>query len=231
MAKFSALGLLAFICVAFSAMPQTSDQTVGIEKEPHHTLILENPQRRVFRLVLQPNESTVLHRHAHPYAFPSVKDGEISNEIPGRTPVIRDLSAGEPHTSKGGFSVAERNTSSTEADLIVVERIADPGPAFDVPMVNFQYHDTAIAELFEGASMRAYTVRMAGGGRTEPHEQRFHRLLIALTDVHLLDQVDEQKQAPISMKPGEVRWIPKGSDRAVANIGSEPCSFITIEFN
>jgi quercetin dioxygenase-like cupin family protein len=228
LAKFVVFAFSIWCC---SAALQSTDQPVDIDKEPHHTLVLEKTPIRVFRLLLQPNEATLLHKHLHPYAFVSLKDTTISNEVPERPPVLRDLAAGELHTSKGGFVLAERNASNAGAELLIIERTADPGPAFDSPMVNFQYHDAAIAELFEGSSMRAYGIRMAPGGRTEPHEQRFDRLLIAVTDLHLTDQLDEQKQSPFNLKTGDVQWIPKEVDRAVLNAGNAPCSFLTIEFN
>jgi hypothetical protein len=230
MTKIFTLACFGITLSATHAMVQPS-QEVAIEKEPHHSVVFENAEVRVFRLVLQPNESTLPHRHHGPYAFLSLHDVEMQNEVPGRAPVKSDLTAGDLHTSKGGFLLAERNMSTSGADLIVVERMGTPGAPFGSPMAGFRVHEAATGELFEGASMRAYSTRMAVGGRTEVHEEIFDRLIVALTDLRLQGESEDHKHAEISMKSGEVRWISKGTGQALANLGDAPCTFITFEFN
>ncbi len=98
-------------------------------------------------------------------------------------------------------------------------------------MASFKIHDAATGELFEGPSMRAYSTRMAAGGRTEAHEEKFDRLIVAVTDLRIQDEGEDHKQVEIRLTPGDVRWISKGTDFALTNIGSAPCTFLTFEFN
>jgi len=116
-------------------------------------------------------------------------------------------------------------------NLLIIERLESAGSPFASPMISFGLHETAAGELFEMPSMRGYVLRMAGQGRTEPHEERFDRLMVAVTNLHLRDQTDEKSQSEINLKAGEVRWIPKDSDRAIVNLDDTACTFITIEFN
>jgi len=153
------------------------------------------------------------------------------NIVPGRTPVTTELSAGELHTSKGGFSLVEQNAALTPSNLIVVERMGQKAAPFGSPMIGFKYHDAAVGELFEMPAMRGYVTRLASGGRTEPHEEKFDRLIVAVTNLHLGHQFDERNQTETSLKAGDVRWIAKASDRSIVNLAGTACSFITIEFN
>jgi hypothetical protein len=210
---------------------QVSPQHVKLAEEPHHKLLLENAETRVFRLTLARNEATLLHRHPGFYAFISIGTATIQNEVPGHKPVVTELSEGDLHTSKGGFSLIERNISSNPAELIVIERVRSPGAPFQSPMGAFRIHDAALGELFDEPFMRAYTLRLAAGGRTEAHDERYDRLIVAVTDLHLEDALDGPQPKQVLLKRGEVQWIPHGSDHAITNTGTEPCTFITIEFN
>ncbi len=81
---------------------------VEIVDEPHHKLILKNQSVQVFRLRLLANEVTLPHRHRRFYAFISMDPAIIGNEVQGRQPVLTELKPAEVHTSRGGFTVAER---------------------------------------------------------------------------------------------------------------------------
>ena len=199
--------------------------------EPHHKLVFQNDVVRVFRLELQPNEATESHRHGNFYAFFSLNPLTIANEVRGRKPVVSTLEAGEVRTSKGGFTLAERNLSSHPAELFVVELVKPNTGSFTTPMLGFRYHDTATGELFEEGGVRAYTMTMAADGRTEPHVESYDRLVVALTDLKLRDNVVGESPTELTMKTGEVRWFHHGQTHSTMNVGTGPISFITFEFS
>lgn len=201
-----------------------------LTKEPHHKLLFENPQVRVFRIELQPDEGTLPHRHERPYAYLSLHPATIANEVRGRSPVIVDLDAGEVHTSKGRFTLAERNKSPIPADLLFIVAARDNIGDFAAPMGGFRYHDAAFGELFQLPDMRAYSMVIAAGGRTEKHEERFDRLVVAISDLKLREDVPQQPSSEISMKAGEIKWFPRGTNHATTNTGNSPATFITFEF-
>jgi quercetin dioxygenase-like cupin family protein len=165
------------------------------------------------------------------YAFLSLRPVVIGNEVRGRDPVLTRLDPDELRTSKGGFSVAERNNSAEPADLLVIEALMSNAGEFSTPMGGFRFHDAALGELFEAPAVRAYTFRMAAGGRTKQHQENYDRLLVALTDVHLREDVAGQPPSDLVMKAGEVRWIPRGQLHAVTNLAASPGMLLTLEFN
>lgn len=203
---------------------------VEVVDEPHHTLLLQNPEARVFRLKLQPNEVTLPHRHKAFYAFLSLRPVTISNEVRGRQPVVTHIEATELHTSKGGFALAERNNSTEPADLLVIEAVNPSGGGFSTPMGGFRYHDAAFGAIFEAPVIRGYTMTIATGGRTEEHAEQYDRLLVAVSDLKLRENVVGQPPAELQMRAGEIRWIPRGMTHATTNIGTSPATFITFEF-
>jgi len=227
-----AFSLLAAAVACATVLAQQPEPTsVEISDEPHHTLVLRNAQARVFRLRLEPGEATLPHRHAVFYAFLSLRPAVMGNEVRGRQPVVTRIEAGELHTSKGGFTLAERNNSPEPADLLVVEALKTDAGGFSTPMGGFRFHDAAFGELFEAPAVRAYTMRIATGGRMEKHEENYDRLLIAVTDLDFREDVAGQPPSELAMKAGEVRWIPRGQVHATTNIGASPASLITLEFN
>jgi hypothetical protein len=203
---------------------------VEIAAEPHHTLVLQNAEVRVFRLKLQPEEATLTHRHNGFYAFLSLRPVALSNEVRGRQPVVTHMDAGELHTSKGGFVLAERNKSSEAADILIIEPVKSTG-GFTTPMGGFGYHDAALGPIFEAPMARAYAMTIAAQGRTENHTENYDRLLIAVTDLKLRESVAGQPASVLEMKAGEIRWMPRGLTHATTNIGTSPATFITFEFD
>ena len=204
---------------------------VTLTNEPHHSLVLENDEVRVFRLILGPNESTLPHHHEGPYAYVSVRTARIENVVRGHAPVLVELAPGEVHTSKGGFTVAEENDSTERTDLVVVVPRKTASAGFDSPMGGLVYHDAAFAELFSESMMRGYSIAIAAGGKFERHQEKFDRLLIAVSDLDILETEDGGRQVGIQMKSGEVRWLPRGTTHNVTNVGQSPAAFVILEFN
>jgi len=221
--------LATLVCCTAGAAQHS--EAVDIVDEPHHALLLRNAKVRVFRLKLEPGQATLPHRHTTFYAFLSLRPTLIGNEVRDRQPVMTRLDANELHTSKGGFTLAERNNSSEPADLLVIEALKGNAGDFKGPMGGFRYHDAAFGELFEAPGVRGYTMRMAAGGRTEQHQEAYDRLLIALADLKLKEDAAGEPPSELEMKAGEIRWFPGGTAHATTNMGSSPAEFITLEFN
>ncbi len=228
--KFATSALVAALICTAGWSQQHLSPPVELADEPHHTLLLANSKVRVFRLELQPNEATLPHRHNKFYAFLSLRPVKISNEVRGRPPVVTYIEAGELHTSKGGFAVAERDSSAQPAELLVIETVQLGGGGFDTPMGGFRYHDAAFSELFEAPVVRGYSMDIAAGGRTEPHEERYDRLLVAVSDLNLRENVMGQSPSELRMEAGEIRWVPRGMMHTTMNIGKSPAVFVTLEF-
>jgi quercetin dioxygenase-like cupin family protein len=229
--KFAALLVTALFLYATPVKTQTGESVpVSIDKEPHHRLAFENERVRVFHVQLQPNEATKTHRHATFYAYFSPRPVTISNEVAGHAPVITQLERGELRTSKGGFNVAERNNSTEQADIFVVQPLKAEGDGFPTPLAPDMHH-AGIIELYSGPTMRAHSVGIAPDGRLEERAEAYDSLVIALADSKIREVVSGGESADWNMKTGETRWIPKGTTHSETNIGSAPAALIVFEFN
>lgn len=222
---------IALLLGASTTAQSTPPSVVDLASESHHAIVLENEHVRVFRLSLKPGEATAPHRHKGFYLYFTLHPLTISNEVRGREPVLTELAAGEIRTSKGGFTLSERNQSSGSAELLVVEPITVTSDGFTSPMASFRYHDAAFGEIFESQSVRGYEMTIAAGGRTEPHPENYDRLIIALTDFKLTDTPSVGPQSIQEMHAGEVRWFLRGSTHAITNSGTSIAKFITLEFS
>jgi len=78
--------------------------------------------------------------------------------------------------------------------------------------------------------VRAYNMAIAAGGRAEKHREDYDRLLIALSDLSLHEEVDGQPPSDLEMKAGEVRWVGRGMPHSTTNVGSSPAALLTLEF-
>jgi hypothetical protein len=229
-----ACGFLAAAVFLFSASLQAQEGSVRANKitdEPHHVLLLQNSEVRAFHLNLQPNEVTIPHQHEKFYAYLSMRPVTIGNEVRGRQPVLTQLEPGELHTSRGGFTVAERNNSSEPAEVLVIEAIKAEHGSFDTPMLGFRYHNAAFSGLFESPVMRGYSMMFFPGGQVDSHAENYDRLLIAVTDLKLRDTLADGTQSNLEMKAGEIHWLSRGGAHAVTNLMDSIGRLITLEFN
>jgi quercetin dioxygenase-like cupin family protein len=209
----------------------TLPKPVEIADEPHHVLLLQNSSVRVFSLKLKPNEATLPHSHRKFYAYISLRPVEISNEVRGRKPVIAHLGAGELHTAKGGFTLAERNNSPDPSEVLVIEAMKPDVEEFKRPMRGSHYHGALFGVLFEDFEMRGYSMIVAAGASTEHHEEKYDRLIVAVSSLELLENVAGQPPLALTLKPGEIRWVPRGLIHTTTNVGASPATFITLEFD
>lgn len=207
-----------------------SASTISAEKEPHHSLTFENDRVLVLHLQLQPNEATETHRHGSFYAYFSLEPVTISNEVAGHAPVLTQLEPGDLRTSKGGFNLAERNTSNVRADIFVVQPLKSDGDGFPTPLA-IPMHDAGIVELYTGPAMRAYSLGIATDGRLEEHKETYDSLVIALKDSDVRETVAANQSEDWKMKAGDTRWIPRGTTHSETNLGNTPAALIVFEFN
>lgn len=141
-----------------------------------------------------------------------------------------NLDANDVRTSKGGFTLSERNQSTGPADLLVIEALKPDGAEFPSPVRSFRFHDAALGELFEFPAMRGYTMVIAAGGHTEKHDENYDRLVIAVTDLNLREESAGQPPSEVQMKAGDIKWFAAGSNHATTNLGTSPATFLTVEF-
>src|SRR5271154_3656358 len=130
---------LIFPALLLAAITLAAQNTADVEitAEPHHHLLLENRQVRVWLAEVAPQDATLMHRHNHDYAFVSLGETNVSNEVEGKPPVIVKMQDGEVRFAPGGFAHIARDLANTPFRAIAVEFLQDadahknPPPPWD----------------------------------------------------------------------------------------------------
>ena len=227
---FSAL-LLAAIALAAQNISE-----VEITDEPHHHLLLENQQVRVFLAEVAPHDATLMHRHRHDYVFVSLGQTEVSNEVEGKAPVTLKLHDGEVRFAAGDFAHIARDLASSPFRAIAVEFLQDekahqlPPPKWDEERGLHVLQGGTQDIIFVKDGVRVSECELQPGGVVPKHHHAGPHLLLAVSDLDLRSDVDGMGPMPGHFKSGEVKWLPGGYTHTLTNIGQQPAKFVILEF-
>lgn len=217
------------------AAQNTSD--VEIAAEPHHHLLLENQQVRVWLAEVAPGDATLMHRHNHDYVFVSLGQTNVSNEVEGKPPVTLKMQDGEARFSPGGFAHIARDLASTPFRAIAIELLQDeaahktPPAAWDeergLHILNGGTQDI----LFVRDGVRVSELELQPGATLPSHHHSGPHLMVAVSDLDLRSDVDGQGPMPGHFKSGDVKWLPGGYTHTLTNTGKQQAKLLTVEFH
>jgi quercetin dioxygenase-like cupin family protein len=208
---------------------------VEITAEPVHHLALENDWVRVFQVEVAPHAATLLHRHRHDYLFVVLGDSHISNEVQGKAPVEAELADGETRFAPGDFAHVARNLADRPFRNVTIELMQDeklrqaPSPwpegEGDEELPGFRKK-----VLFVRDGARVSQVEIQPGAMEPRHHHDGPHLAVAINDLELRSDVEGRGPSPITLKSGDVRWIPGGFTHTLTNTGTTPARLVTVEF-
>jgi len=228
------LSLSLLLCSAFAVAQTATDITA----EPHHHLLLQSDEARVFSFTLPPSEQAHV-RYEHNFLFVPIQDGELVIWSEGTSPVPHYLfHPGEVHLWMGGQASGMRNDRPTDFRAVIVEFL-------NPKVVSYQYdaetgglayagggvnlpvdpHTKFIDTLAMGAAS-ASDVQLLAGDSLPPPPKEADELLIAVSDLNLKGRRD----AHIRKSPGELVWITAGRNWDLTNASSKPARFAAVAF-
>src|SRR5438094_9498337 len=107
-------------------LPAQQQVLVEITAEPHHRLLLENDNVRVFAVTIPPREATELTRHEHNFLVVTFQDNEIASWAEGEAGVLTyRFHANDIHFYFGGRAGARGDDTSSDYGSVSDEFI-DP---------------------------------------------------------------------------------------------------------
>jgi hypothetical protein len=223
--------VLALASVAAAQTP------VDITAEPHHHLLLENGDVRVFALTLRPMQQAVV-RHEHNFLMVSLTDGELVmwGEGASALPNFR-FYKGEANFCFAGPFTGLRNDRTTAYRGVIVEflnpKVSPPyryisdeqGWGYVTGGVNppSDPHAKFVDNLPLGAASASDVQLLAGDSYPAP-EKPAEELVIPISDLELEAGQDQT----IQKSPGQVLWIPEGRKSGFSNAGRSPARFIMV---
>lgn len=225
----SSLGL----CVLLLA--QTPGE-VEITAEPHHHLALENQYVRVFKVQVDPNSATLMHRHRHDYLSVTLGAAEIENDVAGKPPVVVKLKDGETRFTAGDFAHIAKDLAPTPFRNVTLELLKDeearknPPPKWD-PERGLNVLEGGTQDiLFVKDGVRVSDVQLQPGGVIPKHHHNGPHLVVAITDLELRSDVEGKGSTNVQQKAGDIAWVAGGSTHGLTNTGKQAARFITLEF-
>ena len=209
---------------------------VEITAEPHHHLLLENGDVRVFALTLRPQEQAMVN-HQHNFLLVSLTDGELVIWAEGSSslPNFR-IYKGETQFSFAGRAIGMRNDRTTEYQGVVVEFLNPKVTSlqYDYESGGWEYNSTGInppadpharfVQKLELGAASAADVQLMAGDSYPPPEKPSAELLIPVSEIELA--LDQRPQ--IHKLAGEAAWIPVGRKSELANRTNQPARFIMV---
>jgi quercetin dioxygenase-like cupin family protein len=213
------------------ALAQPPASEVAIDAEPHHHLVLENAQVRVFKVEVAPHTATLMHRHGRDYFFVTLGAAEIENDVAGKPPASLKLQDGETRFSTGGFAHIAKDLADTPFRNVTIE-LLQPAPA-TAGGGDEKPHELpggTITPVFVKDGVRVSDVRLKAGGAIPRHHHDGPHLVVAVTDLSLRNEVEGQAATTRTLKAGEVAWIPGGITHTVTNLAPGEARLITLEF-
>ena len=227
------LFLLGLIVSASFAPAQTAAEISG---EPHHRLLLENSEVRVFALTLAPREQAYV-RHTHNFLFVPLQDGELVLWSAGTSAVQHFLfRRGQVHFWLGERVGGMRNDGSASFRAVIVEFLNPK-----VTSYGYQYQSGTwdygsgainapvdpdakfIDEMTVGAASVA-DVQLLTADTYPPPKKEADELLIAVTELDLKANDDTL----IHKASGDVLWIPAGRTWPLTNVAGTAARFAVV---
>lgn len=208
---------------------------VEITSEPNHHLALQNSYVRVFQVEAPSRAATLLHRHRHDYIFVTLGPAEISNEVQGKAPVTLKLQDGETRFTEGNFAHVVRNVGNTPFRNVTIELLRDTKsdnahPKWDEDRGLQVLHGGTEQILFVKDGVRVSEVELQIAGVLPRHHHPGPRLLVAVSDLVLRNDVVGKPASNIEMKSGDVKWMEGGMTHTVTNVGTNADKFVVLEF-
>ncbi len=229
-----ALGLV-FLATAALAQQQ---QSVEITSEPSHHLVFQNEYVRVFDVTVAPKASTLVHRHNHDYLFVTLGDSDVVNARVGEKPVPLHLKDGEVRYTPGNFAHTAINESDHPFHNITIELLkpsSTVATCAEACVVRLPCTDRTNASCpstekrISSDQWTASLVTVPPSSRLEKHTHTMPHLVIAVSDLDLTSQT-ESAGSNVNKGPGGLAWVPSGVTHTLANNGTKPAQFVTLEF-
>jgi len=225
--------LFLLLLIPFLAAQTTTE--VEITAEPSHHLALENEYIRVFKVEVAPHTATLMHRHRHDYVYVTIGDAHLSNEVEGKPPADVKLSDGDTRFTPGNFAHIANNLSDQPFRNVTIELMQDD-KSRQAPS---HWPEESGEKTFPGGrskilfvkdGVRVSEVNLEPGAVVPSHHHDGPHLLVAISDLDLVSDVEGKGPMPGKFKAGDIKWLPGGYTQTLTNVGKNPARLVTVEF-
>lgn len=229
--------ILLVLCLTAVLTAQVSKE-VEITAEPHHRLVFENAQVRVFFVDVPPHTDTLMHAHRHDYIYVMLGASEVVNQVEGKPPVTAKLQDGQAALVPGNFSHVVHNLDhpfrNLTVELLQDDKLRHSSFKWDADRGLEILHGGTADILFVQDGIRVTEFELQPGGVVPIHHHTGPHLLIAVTDLDIRSDVEGtgpmSGPMPGHFMSGQVKWLPGNYSHSITNTGKTPAKFVTLEF-
>jgi hypothetical protein len=227
-----------FLLLLFVALFATAQTATDMASDPHHQLLLENSQVRVFEVSLRPNEQSFV-SHEHNFLMVTLQDCEIVMWPEGRSDIQSfRLGEGDVRLLFGGRARGLCNQRNTTYRSVTVEFLDPKVTTYSYQRNSgaWDYGDSVLrppvdphAKFANSLNLGAATatdVQLFSGDFLPLPERLTAELLIPVSDVDFKTEGDTHMRK----SSGEALWIPAGRKFKLVNVASEAAHFVVVEF-
>jgi quercetin dioxygenase-like cupin family protein len=248
---------LILLLAAALIAPQATQ--VEITNEPHHHLVFENQDVRVFNVQVDPNTETQIHWHRHDYIAVTLGPAEIANTVLDKPPATTKLTDGDVRFASATFAHSVRDVGPDPFRNVTVEILKDatlrtmPSPwdkdkDKDKDTKQDSKKDSQISDPVKNKNdARALEVLPHGTAqilfvkdaiRATDFELQPGGSIPAHSPAHPLlliavtafDLSTDSGAKPHHFNAGDSLWLPNGLSRPITNTAHESAKFVTLEF-
>ncbi len=217
------LSVIALAALVAAAVP-APDRAVPVEDEPHHRTVLKNDYIQVFRVTLEPGETSRMHTHSLDDAAVRLSEATVAADGPGKP-------MGAPEAGSVGL-VAARDNEKKPLTHRVHNIGRTPFDVLDIQALKRPDGPTAPAiapPAAENPKMRVYRYELAPGVRSAEHTHARPYLLVAATGMDLRMTSPDGRSMAHPVKAGDLHWVDVAVTHTFANEGAEKGVLVEIE--
>jgi hypothetical protein len=236
---------LFVVALVFSLCSQAQapapSEPVALAAEPHHTLLKENSYIRAFHFQLNPQDSTLTHRHDLDYVSVTLGPADFINAVTGKAEARVQQKDAEVHFTRGGFAHQVRDEGATPFRNFTLELLRPQGQARNLcrkivagdlgscdPERTAPHDGVTRIAYFETDEMIAEVVELGAGKKYVDSNPTFDSLVAVLGDSSM--RVEAPKVRPATLESGEITWLPRAATRTYTNLQSSPSRFLLLSF-
>ena len=202
-------------------------QTVPVDKEPDHHLVLENEFTKVYFVEVPAGKQTLSHEHVNDYVFVTIGDSDVENRPEGKEPTRLQLKGGETRFVKAPLVHVAKNVANTPFRNVTI-LILKAGDAGENTASSHVISENGFTRrpIIDNNKVRVTECTFDAGASVPTHTHQLPHLVVAVSQTHIGSDSGSQ----LDLQPGKTKWVPAGITHSIKNTGSQAAHFVVIEF-
>ena len=214
---YTVLGHVAAFAQAPSVVP--------LEQEPHHKIVFENPDVRIYHAVIAPGESTLYHPHVLDGVAVTLEGGKSIAQLLDKAPQEGLRTTGAAGFNKSPYTHRVENVGTSQLYFIGVEL---KGVLRRVGTVSDFASNPGHQLVLENERVKVYRISLEPSQSTGMRSRAFPWTTVALTNASLSVERGPST-ATVELKRGDHQWHEGSSTESLKNVGSTRFEDIEIE--